>query len=90
MLFLFQTSILIHRTVCSNIQMNMYNLKTKPQVFRSVFWSFFLVEMRREERCECTLTGFACSSFSCLKSVVSCQYQKAQMEKWLLTRCNED
>lgn len=40
-LFLFQTSILIHRTVCSNIQMNMYNLKTKPQVFRSVFWSFF-------------------------------------------------
>lgn len=53
-LFIFQISILIHRT---NVQMHMYNLKTKPQVFRSVFWSwfvwFFLVEMRREGRCEC-------------------------------------
>lgn len=57
-LFVFQISILIHRTVCSNVQMRMYNLKTKPQVFGECF--FFLVEERGEERRECTLTGFAC------------------------------
>lgn len=60
-LFIFQISILIHKTACSNIQMHMYHLKTKPQVFRSGFFGvFFLVEMRRKERCEYILTGFAC------------------------------
>lgn len=40
MLFVFQISILIHRTVCSNVQMRMYNLKTKPQVFGECFFFF--------------------------------------------------
>lgn len=40
-LFIFQISILIHRTVCSNVQMHMYNLKTKPRVIASVFWRYF-------------------------------------------------
>lgn len=38
-LFIFQISTLIHRT---NVQMQMYNLKTKPQVFKNVFLSWFL------------------------------------------------
>lgn len=53
-LFIFQAAILIHRTVCSNVQKGMYNLKTKPQVFLGFF--FFL----EERQCECTLACFAC------------------------------
>lgn len=39
-LFIFQAAILIHRTVCSNVQKGMYNLKTKPQVFLGFFFFF--------------------------------------------------
>lgn len=39
MLFIFQISILIHRTVRSDVQKHMYNLKTKPQVFWEWFFS---------------------------------------------------
>lgn len=37
MLFIFQITVLIHRTVCSNVQKSMYNLKTKPHFLVGVF-----------------------------------------------------
>lgn len=40
-LFIFPISVLIHRIVCSNVKMHIYNLKTKPQGFLGVV---FLVE----------------------------------------------
>lgn len=43
-------------------------------LFCVLVW-FFVVAMRREERAEYTLSGFACGSFSCLRSAGSCQYQ---------------
>lgn len=48
-LFVFQISILIHRTVRSNAQMHMYNVKTKPQVFGDGFGFFFFFFSGDEE-----------------------------------------
>lgn len=48
-LFVFQISILIHRTVRSNTQMHMYNVKTKPQVFGGGFGVVFFFFSGDEE-----------------------------------------
>lgn len=35
-----------------NVKMHMYNLKTKPQVFRNVFWRVFCVFFSGDEEGE--------------------------------------